>query len=339
MCFIAVDQAATIACETDARGVVATALTYGSRGRSPSLDTDERSGRSAARGRPAGGAPGRRAGSVGAVGAVQRDGQPGSEACDETPTERQEVAEHPGAGLESATGGAREALQPAESDAGRSAGEPGTGGRPGPDAAPAAPGSAAAPGMLATGSPAASQTGSAAPHPARDGAAGVPLPPRSGRTAPRSVRRGTARPRLGRPPHRSNHRPETLRSSRLQLMPLRLRRAGTRRSPARRPTGLGRRRTRLGRRRTRLGRRRTGLARRRTRLGRRRMPPARRRTRRGRTRRRTRQGHTPPRQPHRRPCRRVACGRRGPRRHPPAPTAGGWARTWSRRRCSCSRPC
>jgi membrane protease YdiL (CAAX protease family) len=109
---------------------------------------------------------------------VQGNGQPGSGAFDETPVSREEAAEHPAAGPDRATGGvdpAREALQPAESDTERSAGEPGTG-RPGPDAAPAAPGSAAAPGMLPPGSSAASPAGSAAPHPPRDGAAGVPPP-------------------------------------------------------------------------------------------------------------------------------------------------------------------
>jgi membrane protease YdiL (CAAX protease family) len=108
---------------------------------------------------------------------VHRNGQPGSEEFDETPVDRQEAAEHPAAGLDRATGGvdaAGEALHPAEPGAERSAGEPGTG-RPGPDAAPAAPGSAAAPGML-PGSSAASAAGSAAPHPARDGAAGVRPP-------------------------------------------------------------------------------------------------------------------------------------------------------------------
>ena len=122
------------------------------------------------------GVSGHRAGSVGEVGAVQRNGQPGSEAYDETPIGREEAAEQPAAGLDRATGGVdavREALHPAEPGAERSAGEPGTG-HAGPDAVPA-PGSAAAPGLL-PGSAAASPASSAASHPPRDDAAGLPPP-------------------------------------------------------------------------------------------------------------------------------------------------------------------
>ena len=132
-------------CEKDA-GVVATALTYCSRGRSPASLTwvklePFRSSTSTRR-QSVWGVSRHRAGSVGEVGAVQRNGQPGSEADDETPIGREEAAEQPAAGLDRATGGVdavREALHPAEPGAERSAGEPGTG-RTGPDAAPAAPG-------------------------------------------------------------------------------------------------------------------------------------------------------------------------------------------------------